>query len=452
MLVLAGVLRLGFVATFISEPVLVGFKAAVGLVIVVDQLPHLLGIHIEKTGFFRNVIKILEALPHTSLPTLGIGIGIVATLVLLERFAPKVPAPLIAVALSIVVMASFRLDEHGVETVGNIPRAFPPFTLPDFSLALQLWPAAAGVALMSFTETIAAGRAFANNEEPLVLANRELLATGFSNAASAFLGAMPSGGGTTQTAVNRLAGAVTQLAELVTATAALVTMLLLAPLISWMPQAALAGVVIVYSLGLIKPAEFKSILFVRRKEFWWALAAFAGVVLLGTLKGIVLAIAFSLTTLACDVMSPPIYILGRLRNTNIFRPCYENPEDMETFPGMLMIRLEGRVFFANAQHIGDQLRPLIAAERPKILVLDMHAVPDLEYTALNMLIQFERKNREQGVTMWLVGVNATVSAMLRQSSLWATLGDERILPNLEVAVQQYQEWSAVSEVTPRGSA
>src|SRR5262249_3570043 len=144
-----------------------------------------------------------------------------------------------------------------------------------------------GIALMSFTETIAAGRAFAKTDEPWPQANRELLATGLANAGGALLGAMPGGGGTTQTAVNRLVGARTQMAELGTAAVALITMLFLAPLIGLMPQATLAAVVIVSSVGLIKPAEFFEILRVRRTEFIWALIAFTGVMFVGTLKGII---------------------------------------------------------------------------------------------------------------------------------------------------------------------
>ena len=134
-------------------------------------------------------------------------------LIVTERFLPRAPAPLIAVALGIIGTSLLGLQSHGVALVGRIPKGFPPITIPDFSLAKQLWPGALGIALMSFTETIAAGRAFAEGEEPPPRANRELFATGLANAGGAFLGAMPGGGGTTQTAVNRLAGARTQLAE-----------------------------------------------------------------------------------------------------------------------------------------------------------------------------------------------------------------------------------------------
>ena len=232
-------------------------------------------------------------------------------LVGIERFFPRAPAPLIAVAAGIISTRVLGLQAHGVELVGVIPQGLPSITLPEFSLVQKLWPGALGIALMSFTETIAAGRAFAKSDEPPLRANRELLATGIANAGGAFLGAMSAGGGTTQTAVNRLAGARSQFAEIVTAGVALATILLLAPVLAIMPQATLAAVIIVYSIGLIQPAEFRAILEIRRTEFTWALTAFAGVVLLGTLKGIIVAIVLSLLALASQVADPPVYILGR---------------------------------------------------------------------------------------------------------------------------------------------
>src|SRR5262249_1152350 len=259
-LMLASVLRLGFIANFISEPVLIGFKAGIGMVIVLDQVPKILGIHFPRGSFFHNLLAIVHGTPEASLTTLAVGIAMILLLVGIERFLPRAPAPLIAVAAGIIGARILGLQIHGGELVGHIPKGLPSITLPEFSLAQELWPGALGIALMSFTETIAAGRAFAKSEEPPIRANRELLATGIANAGGAFLGAMPAGGGTTQTAVNRLAGARTQFAELVAAAGTLVTMLLLAPLIALMPEATLAAVVIVYSIGLIKPAEFRSIL------------------------------------------------------------------------------------------------------------------------------------------------------------------------------------------------
>jgi SulP family sulfate permease len=437
-LVIASVLRLGFIANFISEPVLIGFKAGIGLVIVVDQIPKLLGIHLEKGGFFENILSIVAHIPETSLPTMIVGLIMVAILLGMQHFVPRAPAPLVAVGIGIVGMSLFNLDTLGVSVVGSIPRGLPSFQLPQLSLAVQLWPGALGIALMSFTESIAAGRAFLKSDEPLPGANRELFATGLANAGGAFLGSMPSGGGTSQTVVNRLAGARTQAAELITGGVTLVTMLFLAPLVSQMPNATLAAVVIVYSFGLIKPVEFRAILQIRRTEFIWALAALAGVVVLGTLQGIVLATIVSLIALAHQTADPPLHVLGRKPGTNVFRPITaEHPED-ETFPGLLLLRLEGPVFFANAEVVRQKAQREIEKAKPRVVVIDCGALTDLEYTALKMCIEGERAWSKQGVEMWLVGLNPEVFAVIQRSSLGQTLGRERMHFNLEAAVATYQ--------------
>jgi high affinity sulfate transporter 1 len=443
-LILASFLKLGFISNFISEPVLVGFKAGIGLVIVLDQVPKMLGIHFAKGSFLQNVIAIAKGLPKTSLTTLAVGITIILLLVGFERFVPRAPAPLIAVAAGIIGARVLGLHIHGVELIGRIPQGLPSLTTPEFSLAAELWPGALGIALMSFTETIAVGRAFASNDEPPLKATRELLATGLANAGGAFLGSMPGGGGASQTAVNRLAGARTQVAELGTAAATLATMVLLAPLMALMPQATLAAVVIVYSIGLIKPAEFAAIRGIRRTEFTWALAAFAGVVLLGTLKGIIVAIVISLVALAYQVADPPVHSLGRKPGTNVFRPrSEEHPED-ETFFGLLLLRLEGRIFFANAENIAEKIRVLIDEARPRIVVIDLSAVPDLEYTALRALSNGEKRYRDRGILLWLVGLNPGVLRIVRKSALGEVLGREAMHFNLELAVKKYLDMAETS--------
>jgi len=437
-LVAASALRLGFVATFISEPVLIGFKAGIAIVIVQDQIPKLLGIHFHKGSVFHNIVEIIQGIPSASVATVAVAVATFGILLVLEHLLPRVPAPLIAVAAGIAAVSVFGLQARGVATVGLVPTGLPSLTLPDLSLVTRLWPAALGIALMSFTETIAAGRAFSPIGEPLPNSNRELLATGFANAGGSLLGSMPAGGGTTQTAVNLNAGARTQLAGLVTAAAALMTMLLLAPLIGLMADATLAAIVIVYSVGLIKPAEFRAILKVRRTEFVWAVVALAGVVLLGTLQGILVAIVVSLVALAYQVANPPVYVLGRKPGTNVFRPqTTENPYD-EDFPGLLLLRLEGRIFFANAERVGHKIRLLIETSKPDVVVLHLRSVFDLEYTALKMLMEAEARYREHGVHLWLVGLNPDVLALVQRSPLGPTLGHDRMFFNLEQAVDHYQ--------------
>src|SRR5271165_1214176 len=436
-LLLAYLLRLGIVANFISEPVLVGFRAGIGLVIVVDQIPKILGIHFTRGTFVHNVISTVHNLPETSLATLAVGLTIIVILVSMERYLPNLPAPLLAVAAAITGAYLLNLQHRGVELVGHIPPGVPSLVKPDLSFISVLWPGALGIALMSFTETVASGRAFARNDDPAPRPDRELLATGLANVGGALFGAMPGGGGTTQTAVNVRAGARTQLAEMVTAAMALVTTLFLTPLVAMMPQSALAALVIVYSFGLIKPIEFREILSIRRTEFSWAIVAFAGVVLVGTLKGIVVAIIVSLVTLAYHVADPPVYVLRRKPGTNVFRPqSPEHPED-ESFPGLLLLRPEGPIFFANAAQIAHRIEPLVREAQPKVVVVEASGVLDMEYTALKMFAQLAKRQSQHGVQLWLIGMTPRVLAIVQRSPLGELLRREGMHFNLEIAVGRY---------------
>jgi MFS superfamily sulfate permease-like transporter len=298
---------------------------------------------------------------------------------------------------------------------------------------------------MSFTETVAAGQAFARKHEPAPRANTELLATGLANIGGALLGAMPGGGGTTQTAVNVRAGARTQLAEMVTAAMTLVTMFFLAPLVAMLPQSALAALVIVYSFGLIKPLEFHDILSIRRTEFSWAIVAFAGVVVVGTLKGIIVAIIVSLVTLAYQVADPPVYVLRRKPGTNVFRPQSPEHPDDESFSGLLLLRPEGPIFFANAAQIAHKIEPLIREAQPKVVAVDASGVLDMEYTAVKMFAQIAERQSQHGVQLWLIGMTPRVLAIVQRSPLGQLLQREGMHFNLEIAVARYLGDAAVRD-------
>jgi MFS superfamily sulfate permease-like transporter len=204
-----------------------------------------------------------------------------------------------------------------------------------------------------------------------------------------------------------------------------------------MPQATLAAVVIVYSVGLIKPEEFRQMRKVRTTEFRWALVAFSGVMLLGTLKGILVAIIVSLIALAYQAADPPVHVLGRKPGTNVFRPrSRDHPED-ETFRGLLLLRPEGRIFFANAEQIAQKIRLLAQEMTPRVVAIDLSGVVDIEYTALKMLTEGEERQHEHGRRLWLVGMNPDVFAMIQRSQLGEKLGPEGMHFNLEIAVAKY---------------
>ena len=447
-LMLAAALRLGFVANFISTPVLTGFKAGIGLVIVLDQVPKLLGIHIVKEGFFRDVLSVVHHVPDTSLATLAVAGATLLVLIGVERLWPRAPAPLVAVGGAVAASWLFSLNSQGVATVGLIPQGFPSLTTPDVSLIMQLVPGALGIALMSFTETIAAGRAFANPADPTINANRELIATGAANLGGALTGAMPAGGGTSQTAVVRAAGGRSQKASLVTAGTALATMLLLAPLLGLLPNATLAAVVIVYSVGLIQPAEFRNIRKVRTMEFRWAAIACLGVLVFGTLKGIVVAIIVSMIGLASQAANPRVYVIGRKRGADVLRPLSPEHPDDETFEGLLIVRPEGRLFFVNTQSVVERIRQLVAQHRPRVVVLDMSRVSDLEYSALQTLVEEEKRAPGLGVDIWLAGLNPGVLQVVRNVGLDQRLGPDRLLFNVREAIGRYQAMQAKAGGTP----
>ncbi len=447
-LLAAAVLRFGFVANFISEPVLAGFKAGVGAVIIADQVPKLLGFHIHKIGFFRDVGAIVRAAGHTSIATLAIAAATFALILGMKRWLPRIPAALVAVALGIAASALFGLRALGVATIGAIPSGVPSLAHLDPGLVEPLWVPAIAIALMSFTETIASERAFAAAGQARPSPNRELVATGFANLLGGLFGSMPAGGGTSQTLVNQRAGARTQLAGLVVGLAALATLLLLAPIMSLMPQATLAAVVVAYSAELLDLREFRAINAIRRTELWWAVTAFAGVLLLGTLRGIALAVIVSVLSLAYQASNPAVYEVVRKPGTNVFRRrSAAHPED-EAYPGLLMIRIEGRIFFGNTERVLDLVAPLAAKAAPEVIVLDCSAIFDVEYSALKMLTEAEERGRGRGAELWLAALNPDVRRVVERSPLGKALGPARMFFDLEHAAAHYLARSGSRIETP----
>jgi MFS superfamily sulfate permease-like transporter len=244
--------------------------------------------------------------------------------------------------------------------------------------------------------------------------------------------------------VNYRAGARTQVAEFITVALSLLVVLFLAPLISLMPQTTLAAVVIATAVGLLSPKELIKIRQIRQMEFWWGVAAALGVIFLGTLVGILVAVIISLAALVYETNRAPVYVLVRKPRTNIFRPrSAEHPED-ESFPGLLLVRAEGRMYFANAQRVGDRIWPLIHEAKPRVVVMECSAIPDIEYTALRMLMNAEEKLRAAGIALWLAGLTPVALDVIRRSPLGEILGRERMCFDVAQAVSQYQSQMRLS--------
>jgi anti-anti-sigma factor len=197
-------------------------------------------------------------------------------------------------------------------------------------------------------------------------------------------------------------------------------------------------VVIVYSIGLIQPAEFLAIRKVRTMEFHWAIAACIGVLIFGTLQGIVVAIIISVIGLARQAAYPSVYVIGRKRGKDVLRPLSPDHPDDETFDGLLIVRPEGRLFFVNVQYVADRINALVMQYKPRVLVLDMSRVQDIEYSALQMLMEREKRGTDNGATLWLAGLNPGVLDVVRRAGLDVRLGRERMLFNARAAIERYQ--------------
>lgn len=436
-LILARLLRLGFLADFISKPVLVGFEAGLGIVIIVGQLKSVLGIPIQSHTTLGILRELPALLPQAHVPTMLVAIAGVSILLYLPRLLPRVPAALVWIALSIAAFAVFDLGALGIKVIGAVPAGLPSLALPDVSFAMQLLPAALGVALMSFTESVAAARTFRGRDDAPVMANRELLAVGAANIASSLVGGMPAGGGTGQTAVANAAGARSQMAQWVNVAVVVVTLLFLSRVIGLLPKAALATVIMVAALGMIKLEDFRAIARVRRDEWAWAIVTLAGVVLLGTLEGILIAVAVSVLTIIYQANHPPVYAVAWNRAKEVFRRAGEDASD-ETFPGLLMLRTEGRLTCANAANVSEKMQALVAEAQPKVIALECSAIPDIEYTALVMLSDAEQRLRERGVELWLVAVNPDLLKIIDRSTLGAGVGPGRRFFNLRQALEAWR--------------
>ena len=436
-LLLASLLRLGFIANFVSMPVLTGFKAGIGIVILVDQLDKVLGIAIVKDGFFQTIGALLMSLNETHLATLALALITLAILFFLPLITRRIPASLVAVVIGILAISFLGLNGRGVASIGTIHAGLPSFSLPDISLVKVLWPGALGIALMSFVESIAVARTFAQRGDAPLNANQELLALGAANIGGSLFQAFPAGGGTSQTATCDKAGARSQLASIFVALTVVLTLLFLAPVISLLPQATVGALIVVVAYGLIKPDDFRAIAKVRTTELYWAVIAFIGVISFGTLQGILVAVLVSMFTLMVQANRPPVYVLGRRKGSNVFRPLRDHPGD-ETFPGLVILRIEGRMHFASAPRASDRAWEIITKEQPRVVAFECSAIPDFEYTAIMMLTEFEQTLSDSGLTLWLVALNPEALRVIRRAPIGGTLGPERMFSNLELAVEAYQ--------------
>jgi sulfate permease, SulP family len=413
-LLVAGLARLGFLADLISLPILTGYKAGTGLFILSGQLGKVLGISVGGKGFIENVGDLISGLGHISGATLALGAATLALLVWMRRAVPKIPGPLVAVALGIVAVQVLDLTAHGVAVVGSVKSGLPPFGVPSFTGWRILAPAAAGIALMSAVESLAAGRALVKADDRPVDANRELVALGAASVGGGLFSAYPSGGGLSQSVVQSDAGARTQLASVVCAAVVALVLTALTGVLAHLAQATLGALVIVAAVALINPAEIARIARVRRRDFVLSLIALAGVLVFGVLDGVILAVAASIGVLVYQTNRPPVDRLGIDPATGDLRQLSPG-EPSGLPPGVIAVRPRGRLFFANARRVCQNITEIVANEDPppRIVIVDFIATPDLEVTAVAAIHEMSNALRQNGVQVWGAGFSPEEGRMFR---------------------------------------
>ena len=412
-------------AYFISDPILTGFKAGAGLYIASTQLPKLFGIAGVSGNFFERIGHVIVSLPATHVPSLLFGAAAIALFIALQRGLPGRPTTLFVVAAAIVVMSLLGASRTGIQVVGELPLGLPGIRLPDIEASdiAALLPTALACFLLAYGETISVARSFAQKHDYDIDPQQELTALGAANIATGLAHGFPVAGGMSQTAVNDMGGASSPLALVVTSAAIALTLLFFAGLFHNLPEPVLAAVVLIAASHLVRIEDLKRLRLASRTEFRISLLAFAGVLLLGLLDGLLLAAVGALVVLIANAARPAVVVLGREAASGRFVDSARYP-DAGAIPGVLVIRSAGAWLYFNADHIRRRVLDLIdgAPADLKIVVLDLSIVPAIDTTAGAALRALAKALKRRGIVVALAQLHDDVLENLRAIGAEEDLG------------------------------
>ncbi len=434
-----GLGKLGFVADLLSKEVQVGYMNGLAITIIVGQLPKLFGFSTHADSFLAELRAFVEHLDQTQTTTLLVGVAVLALLLVLPRITTRVPAVLVGVLAATAASAVFGLADSGVATVGALPQGVPTPTFPwtTASDVVPLLIAAVGITLVSLTDTIATATSFAARRGEEVEPNQEMIGMGAANiAAGLFQGFAVSTSGS-RTAVAEQSGAKSQVTGLVGAGLVAALLLFLNSLLADLPQTALAAVVIVAALSLTDVGLLRRYLRVRRSAFAVSLVATAGVMLLGVLQGIVVAVTLAILLFFRRNWWPHGAVLGTVEGVEGWHDLDAHP-DARQIPGVVVYRWEAPLFFANAGTFRQQIRHLVRDRRPEWVVIQCEAVTDVDVTAAEMLEQLDNELNAQGVHMAFAEMRGRLQDLTLRYGLLETLDREHFYPTLEAALKEIQ--------------
>lgn len=437
----AGLLRLGRIAQFFSESVLVGFVSGLALVIMIKQVPKLFGIEPVDGNFWERVIELVRELPETDLLTLAVGVSALLLMIFLEHRFKRIPAALIVMIYGIGIVSVFSLGDKGIHIIGDIPSGLAPPRIPDLSLEqwLMLIPSAMAITLVIFSEAVGPARSFASKHHYEVDENQELIGLGMANMGAGLFQGFPIGASLSKSAANDAAGGTTQMAGIIAAIATGLVALFFTPLFFNLPEAALAAIVVVAVSGMIKVKDFKRLYRLHRREFWLATITFLGVLTFEeVLVGLLLGVGLSLLALIWRTSTPKLSVLGRVPNTVSFRSILHYPEAARN-PSLLILRPDEGIFFANAAGLHQAIRRQLRAARPQVqaVIIDLEMTNELDVPSLEMLKNLFEEIDAVDIQFKLAGLHELVMNMLIASGLAEKIGEEHIHPTVLEAVLHY---------------
>jgi sulfate permease, SulP family len=415
--VVAWALKLSSLVSFISETVLLGFKAGAAFTIAMTQLPKLFGVKGGGEHFFERVGTLAGQLPDTNLVVLGFGLVAIALLVAGEKLIPSRPVALLVVIASILALTFTPLSQYAFKTVGLLPVGLPEIALPSLKATDVdgVIPLALACFLLAYIEGVSAARALAQKNGYEIDARQELLALGASNLAASLGQGYPVAGGLSQSTVNDKAGARTPLALVFASVTIGLCLLFLTGLLKNLPDVVLAAIVLVAVKGLVNVTELRRIWALSKMEFAIAMVAFAGVLLLGILKGVLLAAIVSLLLLIRRAAQPHVARLGRVPGTSRFSDVGRHPEN-ESVPGALILRVEAGLFYFNAGHVRDQVRSLLAASGDglRVVVWDLSTSPNIDLAGAGLIGDLQREVAARGAALRVVDAHSSVRDLIRK--------------------------------------
>jgi high affinity sulfate transporter 1 len=449
--IFAGVAKLGFVADLLSKPTQIGYMNGLALTILIGQLPKLCGFSVDGTGLIHEARGFVHGLANGEAVGAAVAIGVLALalILVLQRWLPKVPGVLCAVVLAIGVSAALDLGDHGVSLIGTLPSGFPPLTVPTtFSDAPLLIAGALGIALVSLTDTISTASVFAERTGQEVDGNGEMIGIGAANIGAGFFQGFPVSTSGSRTAVAEQAGGKTQVTGLVGA-AAIVLMLVLVPgLLRSLPNPVLAAVVIAASLSLADISGTTRLWRQRRTEFLLTLAAFLGVALLGVLPGIGIAVVLSIFNVFRRSWMPYQTTLGRVPGMSGYHDRRLHP-DGEELPGLVILRFDAPLFFANSRTFRDRVRQFAEAEpRPRWILVAAEPITDVDTTAADMLEGLDEELNAAGTSLVFAELKEPVRAKLERYELIGPLEPAHFYPTLEAALDAFRAQTGADWTQP----